>query len=145
MNVILVFDILMKIEQIKKSEQKNATEDNWNAINLYETEYDSLHFNIFHLYTTGYRIRKNTNDKKHDENTNDNDNYIQCIDHEFSEMMKTINYTRDKYENIFSRFKTEKNNNKYNINIVNNIQSNKNEKPFMDKIFEYLTSNRIGN
>eukprot|EP01084_Bolivina_argentea_P318448 552257_1 len=83
-------------------------------INVYGQEYDSFHFNLFHLFEVGYRFRKQDNDPQNSTDTNDNndnDKRGSCVDHDFAKMMKKINTDRDKYKNIFQRFNIEKNNN----------------------------------
>eukprot|EP01084_Bolivina_argentea_P221018 374457_1 len=74
-----------------------------NLINFYEREYDSLHFNLFHLFEVGYRFKIQNNDMK-THHLNDND-YVKCIDDEFNEMIKKVNYNRQKYKDRFERFK----------------------------------------
>eukprot|EP01084_Bolivina_argentea_P264636 448333_1 len=133
----------------KNVNQETNDEENGNVIGFYEQEYDSLHFQLFHLFDVGYRFKVTQNKKKQnydDAKTNDNDDkYTKCVDDEFSEMVKKINYDREKYKDTFKRFKNENtNNNKYNIDVKNdNAQHDDDDKTFTDKIFEYFQANGI--
>eukprot|EP01084_Bolivina_argentea_P245943 411689_1 len=105
-------------------------------IAFYEQEYDSVHFNIFHLFDIGYRFDKHENSDKQIDCNDRN-----CIDDECGTMIQKIKWSRDKYKNHFCRFKTE--NNKYNINVKYNITNGQNnDKTFIDKLFQYLISNQ---
>eukprot|EP01084_Bolivina_argentea_P160460 279421_1 len=58
-------------ESRKSRKDTNEIETNSDVmVGFYEREYDSLHFNLFHLYDVGYRFKKRENDFK---NKNDND------------------------------------------------------------------------
>eukprot|EP01084_Bolivina_argentea_P309035 534513_1 len=86
---------------IDSIDEKNYT----NKLSFYEQEYDSLHFNLFHLFQTGYRIKR---ERSYTNDGSNNNDYINCVDNEFTEMIKTINNDRDKYKKRFQRFKTKK-------------------------------------
>ena len=75
------------------------------ALQLYRDEYDSLHFNLWHLFHSGYRL-------KEEERTGDDEG---DGDHDFGEMVNSVRANRDKYNAIFGRFQTE-GENKYVIN-----------------------------
>eukprot|EP01084_Bolivina_argentea_P036215 67035_1 len=124
-----------------KEEKKDEKNDE--LIALYDQEYDSLHFNLFHLFDIGYRFKKQQNNEK----DNDvRDKYTKCVDNELSDMVKTMIYNRNKYKNTFERFKNEKDSNKYNINSTYGVENkmndaNDDDKTFIDKIFEYFQAN----
>eukprot|EP01084_Bolivina_argentea_P312625 541250_1 len=120
-------------EKQKLREQKQ--EDNAvHKMVIYQQEYDSLHFNLFHLFDVGYRFKiqkSQTNNQSGIASGDGNNTHLTCIDYEFTEMIKKISNDRGKYKNIFGRFKTEKNNNKFNINIQYNDDES-DDKTFMD-------------
>eukprot|EP01084_Bolivina_argentea_P184064 317526_1 len=84
--------------------EETNNEEHYKVIAFYEQEYDSLHFQLFHMFDIGYRFKtkQNKNKENYEVETDDNsDKYTKCIDNEFSEMVKTIAYNKDKYNNTF--------------------------------------------
>ena len=107
-------------------------------LRFYEREYDSLHFNLFHLFNVGYRFKKQ--EHGYLKNKEHNEPQINCIDNEFAEMAQKIKCSRDKYKNMFHRLKVKNRNNKYNITVQSGETD---ETTFIDKLFEYLQVNGI--
>eukprot|EP01084_Bolivina_argentea_P061472 112344_1 len=76
-----------EVNRDKRNDEKQNNSNDAHVMTFYEQEYDSLHFNLFHLFEIGYRFKKDANDQK-DNNEDSNDNYMNCIDNEFIQMTK---------------------------------------------------------
>eukprot|EP01084_Bolivina_argentea_P065250 118944_1 len=120
------------------SDQKEE-EEKHNILQFYEQEYDSLHFNLFHLFDTGYRFQRPQHNKTH----NDNIKFTKYVDNEFSEIVKTVTYNRNKYINICERFNNDINVNKYNINVRTHDDEEDEHNTFINRIFKYLLASGI--
>eukprot|EP01084_Bolivina_argentea_P293463 504724_1 len=72
-------------EKIEKRQDHN-----FQKIDIYQQECDSLHFNLFHLFDVGYRFKLQEFSANNTDNTNDdgNNKYFSCVDDEFAQMME---------------------------------------------------------
>ena len=122
-------------------------------LNLYASTLDSLHYNIFHLYHVGLRVKKmdnkDNNDNDETETKTDND----CFDAVFSKMRDLISSTKhqtksfNRFPNAENKENITNNNTKFNININSNTNDNdmnhEQGTTFLDKIYQKLIESKI--
>ena len=122
----------------KRHDDINGNDNEYDEkISLYLQELDSLHFNLMHLYQTGYRYHVDNFRMIHDGSDNKVD-----IDAELVKMSKVIRGQRDKYLNKFDRFNSEKKGNvsKYKLTPFAGVYQHSIDElpPFMDRMIKFI-------
>ena len=92
--------------------QHNDTEDQTKYFDINAEMMDSLHFNIFHIFSCGLRLKPNDNDEqKMDEESADASPYFDPLFSRMSKMVKKTQQDRNRFKRLGG--------NKYNISVAN--------------------------
>jgi len=117
-----------------KDEDKTEYEsDRDDLLSLYSLKLDNLHFNLCHLFDSGFRYKFETNNQQTITSSDQEDDID--VDKEYLQVLRFI---MDKRE-AFNRFKTTTN--KYNIKMTS-TETNKDE-TFRDLLFNEIENEKI--
>ena len=134
------FDETQRVSPYPSKHSQIGNDETSKMLAFYSSKYDALHFALFHLFETGYRVPPRP--QKED----DDDDDEKVVQQELAEAVSQINTGRDRCRGALGRFESESNN-KFNLSVGVGAESKTEDghsvKTTTDSMMEYAASNGV--
>ena len=134
------FDETQRVSPYPSKHSQIGNDETSKMLAFYSSKYDALHFALFHLFETGYRVPPRP------QREDDDDDDEKVVQQELAAAVSAIKTGRDRCRGALGRFESESNN-KFNLSVGVGAESKTEDghsvKTTTDSMMEYAASNGV--